>query len=189
MVAKTEAALGAAPDSIEYQIQAGNFREATAMCCKQHGASIGRLCMASLGNQAEAEETTQEVLIAAHDGMANFRFEGSVKAWLCSIARRKCAKRLAKRIRRERRLRLVHDAALNPDLPDDVAERHRRARVLRNALEELKPSEREVVLLRYEADLSYREIALACDIEEPTARKRTSRALVRLRDLLQSEIA
>ena len=52
---------------------------------------------------------------------------------------------------------------------------------LRNALAELKPSEREAVVLRYDAGLSFREVAAACGVDEAAARKRVSRALSRLR--------
>jgi RNA polymerase sigma-70 factor (ECF subfamily) len=43
------------------------------------------------------------------------------------------------------------------------------------------------VVLRYESDLSFREVAEACGIEEAAARKRVSRALERLREVLSDE--
>jgi len=175
-------------DPIAARIGQGAYRDAIAMCAEQHAAALGRLCMAMLGEQAEAEETVQEALIAAHDAMGSYRGEGSVRAWLCGIARKLCARRIEMRGRRARRLRLVHDAGAEASMPDDVLERQRRAFRVREALEDLKPSERDVVLLRYEAGLSYREIAQACGLDEATARKRTSRALARLRTALKDEV-
>jgi RNA polymerase sigma-70 factor (ECF subfamily) len=144
--------------------------------------------MALLGSQAEAEDAVQETLLAAHDAMTDYRGEGTVRAWLFGIARRKCARRLAVRTRRERRLRLVHDAEADRAQPDGLLEARRKAERLRDALEALKPSEREAVLLRYQTELSYREVALACGVEEPAARKRVSRALDRLRELMREEV-
>ncbi|MBW2461595.1 MAG: sigma-70 family RNA polymerase sigma factor [Deltaproteobacteria bacterium] len=158
------------------------------MCAREHGAAVGRLCMAMLGDQAEAEETVQEALIAAHDAMASYRGDGSVRSWLFGIARRMCARRIETRVRRRNKLRLVHDAETPVGMPDDIAERHRRARKVREALENLKPSERDAVVLRYEAGLSYREIAVAVGIDEAAARKRASRALSRLRKYLKDEV-
>jgi RNA polymerase sigma-70 factor, ECF subfamily len=143
--------------------------------------------MALLGDQGEAEETVQETLIAAHDGMESFRGEGSVRGWLFGIARRKCARKLETRVRRQRRLRLVHDAQNGGQLPDEVLETQRRAERVRSALEQLKPSERDAVVLRYQAGLGYREIGDACGIDEAAARKRVSRALARMRSLLSEE--
>ena len=81
-------------DPVLRAIQAGAFRDATTLAARLHGASLGRLCMAMLGSQAEAEECVQEVLLAGHDAMGEFRGDGTVRAWLFAIARRMCAKRL-----------------------------------------------------------------------------------------------
>ncbi len=177
-----------AQDPLVEKIRAGAYRDAITLCAREHGTALGRLCMALLGSQPEAEEAVQETLLAAHDGMADYRGDGTVRAWLFAIARRKCARRLAMRVRREQRLRLVHDADAERDLPDGMVEARRRAERLRAALAELKPTEREAVLLRYQAGLDYREVAVACGIEEAAARKRVSRALDRLRTLMREEV-
>ncbi len=184
MEARAEA-MGAA-DPIADLIRTGRHREAAALCAREHGAAVGRLCMALLGDQGEAEETVQETLIAAHDAMEGFRGDGSVRAWLYGIARRKCARKLETRVRRQRRLRLVHDAE-GAMLPDEVLEAQRRAERVRDALGQLKPSERDAVVLRYTSGLGYREIGEACGIDEAAARKRVSRALARMRSLLSDE--
>lgn len=174
----------AVEDPIQRAIQAGAYRDATAQCAREHGAALGRLCMAMLGSQAEAEECAQEVLLAAHDAFPSFRGEGSVRAFLFGIARRMCARRLETRGRRERRLRLVHDAHADGATPDALLETRRNAEKVRDALERLKPSERDALLMRYQADLEYREIGAACGIDEVAARKRVSRGLARMRELL-----
>ncbi len=176
-----------AVDPLIVRIREGAYREAIALCAREHGPAVGRLCMAFLGSQAEAEEALQETLIAAHEAMPTYREEGSIRAWLFGIARRKCARKLATQSRRENRLRLVHDADADRGTPDEVLDARRRADRLRVALAELKPTEREAVVLRYQSGLSYREVAEACGIEEPAARKRVSRALDRLRELLRGD--
>ena len=144
--------------------------------------------MALLGDAAEAEETTQETLIAAFDAFPQYRGEGTVRGFLFGIARRQCAKRLTTQGRRERRLQLVHDANPESQTPADLLDRRRRAMRVRDALEALKPSEREAVVLRYESGLPYREIAELMAIDEPAARKRVSRALLQLRSTLTDEV-
>lgn len=174
-------------DPILTRITQGDFRGATALCAREHGAALGRLCMAMLGDQGEAEEVAQEALIAAHAGMGSFRFEGSIRAWLYGIARRMCAKRIAKRTRRAQLLHLVHDADAPPG-PHDLAARRERALRVRSALEQLKPTEREALLLRYQGGLDFRDVAAACGIEEAAARKRASRGLASLRRILDREV-
>jgi len=172
-------------DPLAVLIQGGDHRQALAGCARTHGAILGRLCIAMLGSQADADEAVQETLLAAHRSMAGYRGEGTVKAWLCGIARRVCARLLEGRRRHA-------DPPLEV-VPPDGEDPHgafatrQRARVVRGALERLKPTEREALLLRYVADLSHREIAAACEVDEPTARKRVSRALVKLRSVIAPE--
>lgn len=174
-------------DPLSKLIHDGAYREAVSLASRDHGAAIGRLCMAMLGSQAEAEEVTQETLIAAYDAMASYRGEGSVKAWLLGIARRLCARKVATQVRRDKKLRLVYDADAEVQPPDAEVERHQRAGRLREALEQLRPSEREALLLRYGSGLSYREIGEAVGVDEAAARKRASRGLGRLRAVLAGE--
>jgi RNA polymerase sigma-70 factor (ECF subfamily) len=57
----------------------------------------------------------------------------------------------------------------------------------RRALAELKPTEREAVVLFQVAKLSLSEIAEACNVDETTARTRVGRGLSRLRASLGGE--
>lgn len=179
------AEISAEPDDpIDAAILAGDHRAAVALCARTHGAALGRLCMSWLGAQAEADEAVQETLIAAFDAMGQYRAEGSVRAWLFGIARRVCARRVETRARREQRLRLVRGEGDSAPGAEAILVARREAERVRGALEQLKPSERDAVVLRYERDLSFREVGIACGIDEATARKRVSRALERLRALL-----
>ena len=115
--------------------------------------------------------------------MATYRGEGSVKAWLCGIARHVCAHMLETRRRGREVLELVPTDETTEDARAMFALK-RRTRAIRDGLAKLKPSEREALVLRYVADLSHREIATACNLDEATARKRISRALARLRSVM-----
>src|SRR5262249_21903952 len=59
---------------------------------------------------------------------------------------------------------------------------------LRQALVELKDSDREVLVLRYLEDLSPTEIAAVLGVTEATVKMRQLRALRRLRDLLGDDL-
>jgi RNA polymerase sigma-70 factor (ECF subfamily) len=173
-------------EAVARLIAAGAHREAIARCARAYAESLGRLCMAFTGSQAEAEELVQETLLAAFDALPQYRGEGSVRAFLFGIARRLCGRHTELRARRTERLRLVHDTGRGVDAGELALERERAVRA-RAALAKLKPSEREAVVLRYEAELSFREVAAACGVDEAAARKRVSRALSRLREDLGQE--
>ena len=57
----------------------------------------------------------------------------------------------------------------------------------RRLLSEIRPSEREALVLRFAAELSFGELAEAAGIDEATARRRVSRGLARMRALLGEE--
>jgi RNA polymerase sigma-70 factor (ECF subfamily) len=169
--------------AIEKLVADGRHKDALDRCARSYAAPLGRLCMALTGSQAEAEELVQETLIAAYDGFPQFRFEGSIRSWLFGIARRICGRHNELKNRRAAKLRLVHDTGRGAAVDDLSIERERAERA-RDALAKLKPSEREAVVLRYDAEMSFREVAHACGVDEAAARKRVSRALSRLRESL-----
>ena len=172
-------------DPIRELIAVGKHREAIGRCARDYGASVGRLCMAMLGNQDEAQEVAQESFLAAYQGLASFRGEGSLRSWLYGIARRQCARRLERGPRRH--LELVDETHAGTDNPQATLRQGRRAEDLYRLLSDLKPSERDALVLRFAGDLSFREVGDILKITEATARKRTSRALMRLRTTLRPE--
>jgi len=146
----------------------------------EHAAAIGRVCMALLGSQSEAQDALLETLRAA---LAERR-EDAPKAWLLAVARRNCARRLEARSR-EREIRSSLPSATGA-LPAS-AERPSMAQRARRLLDEIRPSEREALVLRFAGELSFRELGEATGIDEEMARKRTSRGLWRMRALLGEE--
>jgi RNA polymerase sigma-70 factor (ECF subfamily) len=171
--------------SVEAALRRHEHGAALMLCARQHGAAIGRLCMALVGSQADSEDLTQETLLAAHDAFESWRGDGSIRAWLFGIARRKCARHLESRTAGRAKLELLREDAPMADPADAAAARQLAARA-RKALAEIRPSEREALILRYAGGLSFREVAAACGIDEAAARKRVSRAHARLREELDA---
>lgn len=159
-----------------------NRDRAAELLIAEHGLALGRSCMALLGSQSEAEDALQETLCAALDGLEKFRGEGTLRAWLYAIARRRCARLLSERSRERDAKRALSSAEAPAAAP--AGERLSMARRARLLLDEIKPTEREALVLRFAGDLSFRELAQACNIDEAAARKRVSRGLARLRMLL-----
>lgn len=179
----TEPVPGERPDAdVIEALGRGDNRAALQLCVRRHGAAIGRLCMALLGSQADAEDVLQETLLDAYRGLSSWRAEGSLRAWLLSIARRKCAREIERGQRRRAKLHLVTEVEEPTPQPDPTI--RKRAEQARGALRELRPSEREAVVLRFGSGLSYREVSEALGIDEAAARKRVSRGLSALRTRL-----
>jgi RNA polymerase sigma-70 factor (ECF subfamily) len=172
-------------------IRRRDYRMALDLIVKTHAPRIGRLCYAMSGNQAEAEELIQEILLAAYQAMPVFEGRSTVRTWLYTIARRTCSKALQKRRRRDllgpcsEDLLLLATDAKDPQQALESSESHDR---LRRAVGGLPPTQKEVLLLRFVSGLRYREVGQICGISEEAARQRASAGLRRLRrDLAPAE--
>ena len=167
-------------------ILAGRFRDALAVCVREHGSALGRYCMAVLGNQLEAEEALQQTLGMAYDAMPFWEGQGKVRTWLFGLARRICIQRVEARISQPPGPAYSGDPNDEGAMTEESARKIKRARTVRQMLSRLKPAERDVVILRYQSGLSYAEIADISGIEEMELRRQASRALLRLREFVKA---
>jgi RNA polymerase sigma-70 factor, ECF subfamily len=169
-------------------LERGETRRALALCVERHGASIGRLCMAMLGSQAEADDATRETLLSAHQRFGEHRGTSSVRAWLLGIARNQCLQQLeSPRRRGAKKPALAPNGSMaEPGADEGLGAKHRAERA-RALLDNVRPSDRDALLLRFLADLSFEEVAAASGIDEAAARQRVSRALCHLLETLRSE--
>lgn len=132
------------------------------------------------GNPALAEEHVQEALLNAWRGIRSFRRGRPFKPWLMRILVNDVLSG-----QRRRALRTVPlDESPEPRAASDEAEAITNRETLRQALDQLTPEHREVVILRYFADLSVAEVARSTGVREGTVKSRLHRALRQMRDLL-----
>ena len=148
---------------------------ATRLLVEAHAAAVGRTCMALLGSQSEAEDVLCETLLVALSGVDELRGDGTLRARLLSWARRRCVLRLEARPRSTRWAGVGAEAPLSP------------AQRARLTLGELRPSEREALVLRFVGGATLTEVSHACGIDESSTKKRISRGLARLRQLMTEE--
>jgi RNA polymerase sigma-70 factor (ECF subfamily) len=135
------------------------------------------------GNQADAEESVQDAFLRV------WRFRDALPAgakrdaWLYRVLVNACYSKLRQEVpRREReRARVGADAApASSDSPERAAEQSAAASALDLTLRDLPEALRVVVVLRYYADLSEREIATAIRRRPGTVKSRLHEARRRL---------
>jgi len=152
---------------------------------KDHLLTVAR---ALTGNRAQAEDVVHDVFVAFARNAPTLRLHTSLRGYLCvSVCNR--VRDLARTEIRHRRSddfvgRGPADAAA-PDVRVATAELEGR---LRTALEEVPLEQREVLLLRTQAALSFEEIGRHQGISANTARGRYRYGIDKLRSLLNSEL-
>jgi RNA polymerase sigma-70 factor, ECF subfamily len=140
-----------------------------------------------VGNEEDARDVVQETYLRAFKGLKNFRGDAQFTTWLYRITANCANTHLSRRVR-HRHDELADDAHI-PDLdPGNDPTARADATVLRDrlndALRELPPRLRAVVVLRDVYDLSHEDIAAELGISETAAKVRLHRARRRLRELV-----
>ena len=151
-----------------------------------------------LNDYDAASDILQQVFTQLYISLPNLRTGEPLKAWLFQVARNRCLDEL-------RRKRVIHFSELqssnededlsplaiipdNSPLPEDVAEHHDLQHILQEAIAELPPKFRAVVLLRYSAQLSFSEIGRTLHMPEATAKTYFQRAKPLLRTTLKQQL-
>jgi len=135
-------------------------------------------------NRAYAEEQVQEAFLSAWQGIKGFRRERPFKPWLVRILVNGI---LAQRRRRSVTTAPLEESANHPDavaLEDEVEALEDRLKV-RRVLAELSQEHRQVVVLRYFADMTVPQVAQSLKMREGTVKSRLHRALGQLRTQLE----
>jgi RNA polymerase sigma-70 factor (ECF subfamily) len=169
-------------------LRAGD-RDAFALLVERETSSVYRACLRILGRPHDAEDVTQESFVAAYRGIRHLRSDGSVRGWLIRIATRQCFRRLAQR-RPTADLDTIGDGALldTSAEPARVAVASEARDEIRAAVAALDEPYREVVALRFFADMSLAEVAEATGRPINTVKTHLRRGLQRLRPAFRAEV-
>jgi RNA polymerase sigma-70 factor (ECF subfamily) len=166
---------------------AGN-EAAIELLVRQYETGVFRLALSVVGDQAEANEITQETFIAALRSLPSYQEKKSFKAWLYTIGLNHSRSHLRKRKVIER-LRTTLSAIFQIETQkqaspeESVMENEKEAEVWKT-LNQLDEPFRIVVVLRYFHELSIAEISEILSINEGTIHSRLHTARERLRNAL-----
>lgn len=148
----------------------------------RHKARLYRHALLQTGGRpAIAEEVVQDVFMALFEGKA--RPERSVAGYLLTAVRRRAINACSRRESRGDQVPFEAVGALvaQADGPAEAVGTREEAALLGEALLQLTPEQREVVLLRTFEGLAWREVAELAGVALPTAFSRYRAALNALR--------
>lgn len=139
---------------------------------------------------AEAEDVTQETFIRAHKALHSYepqRIEDlALSGWIWTIALNLCRNWFRTRSRRPQTVQLSFDGPDRADV-ETAAIGSAMLDSWRGRLAMLPEAQRDAVVLRHVVGLSYREIAIATERPEGTAKADVNRGLAALRRILSEE--
>jgi RNA polymerase sigma-70 factor (ECF subfamily) len=140
---------------------------------------IERLCRILLADSGDAEDAAQQTFLLAYQSLLSGTRPHHPRAWLCTIARRECWARDHRR-RRERAV-APPEARAEPDPAERTVLRAELA-TISAGLEQLPVRQRQAIVLREMAGLSYTQLAAVLEVSESAAEALLVRARRSLRD-------
>ncbi|WP_328416299.1 RNA polymerase sigma factor [Micromonospora sp. NBC_00389] len=176
-------------DVLVTRARAGDL-EAYDLLVARHTASAYRTAVL-LGAGSDSEDVIQEAFVKGYRKLSRYRGESSFRSWLLAIVANET--RNLHRSRNRRDGLVLRAAAANPasEIAEDgavgaVLAGERRAALVQ-ALRQLPVRDREVIVCRFLLDLSEEETVATLGWPRGTVKSRTSRALAKLRGLLDRE--
>lgn len=157
-----------------------------------HYESVSRYCHRRLPG-ADANDATAEVFVVTWRKLHQVPDDGSALPWLYGVARNEVST-MRRSVRRlgSLRAKLGSEPSYGDPSPEAIVVRNADQRHLLEALRTLRPVDQEIIRLRTYEELTLPEISvvLGCSVE--AAKKRSARAMKRLRravDLSDSQRA
>lgn len=148
---------------------------------------VYRLALRLCGNGADADEAAQEAFLAAWKGLPNFRGESKFSTWLYQLVNHAAIDLLRREKRHAAGDMEEVDAPDSAPSPQQQAERNEQRQAVRDAVLQLPPEQRQVVVLRFMEELSYEEIGAALHLPVGTVKSRLNRAKAALREILSQK--
>jgi RNA polymerase sigma-70 factor (ECF subfamily) len=162
--------------------------EAMATLYRRHGGLVYRFALRMSQDSSIAEEITQEVFLALLGQLDRFNPQmASLSTWLCGIARRQLWKHLERFDRAATGGDEDYVAELESPEDSPLARLIRRedVAVVRDGLDELPLSLKEVIVLCELEEMSYEQVATILAVPIGTVRSRLHRAKARLAERLR----
>ncbi|MDM5332098.1 RNA polymerase sigma factor [Ureibacillus composti] len=155
----------------------------------QYGESVLTYILLMVRDYQQAEDLTQETFIKAYRHQQQFEHKSSVKTWLFSIAHNTTVDYFRKKHPIQHFLGLTIEEKDYKPLPEQIVAMNDQTEQLYRAIQQLKPSHRQVIILRKLKEFSTAETAYVLNWSESKVKMTLKRALEELkRKLIQGGI-
>lgn len=167
---------------------------ALAELLRRHKSKIFTSILLFVKNEAQAEDIFQDTFVKIIESLKRGKYyeDGKFLPWAMRIAHNLCIDHYRKN-RRTPTVNVSDDYDIFSLLPQNEENGEQRMiknqarKKIRQLIDELPTEQREVVILRHYADMSFKEIAQMTDVSINTALGRMRYALINLRKMVEEK--
>ena len=161
-------------------------QEAFTRLYEEYFDKIYRYIALKIGNRVEAEDMTQQVFVKALHSISSYQWRGlPFSAWLFRIAHNQVVDHLRKKTRQPS-VSLNESLISSGDNPHSITEKKMDIEQLMKAAVKLTAAQQEVILLRFNGELSIAQVSKVMGRSEGAVKALQHSAILALRKILNS---
>lgn len=170
------------------RIVKGNEKHLFSVIYDRYAKLIYNRCYGFASTNAEAKDLTQDVFVKAYLKLNTFTENISFKSWFYTLAYRFCVNYVNRNKEKKiehfsKDIDEVNELDFNVDDEDIYSMEVER---LKKALNLISPDNKMILLLKYQDDVSIKELALSLDISESAVKMRLKRAKAMLSEVYKT---
>ncbi len=147
------------------------------MLYRRYSTKVFSKCISLLRDEGQAQDATQDIFIKVYTNLAKFSERSKFSTWLYSVTYNYCIDY----IRRKKKLKNVFSDEMEsaPDMVEEVDDSELleiEVERLKVILDRIPPGDKAVLLMKYQDDMSIRDIAEGLDKTESAIKMKLKRA-------------
>jgi len=157
----------------------------------RYSNKVFRKCCSMVGNDADAQDLTQSILLKAFLHISKFEGRSSFSTWIYAITYNTCINFLKNK---KRRSYITDEFDNKHDISADDENEIESKKLfeidiehLKQLLNEIKPSDKMLLLMKYQDNMSIEDIAEELELSNSAVKMRLLRARGRIRTLRKQE--
>lgn len=171
----------------DFEVITSYLQTQASMCFSllynRYAAKIYSKCLAVLKDEMLAEDATQEIFMKIFLNLSRFEEKAKFSTWIYSITYNYCIDYLRRKQKGDIFSEDIEKAAdVQEDIPDEALV-ELEARQLKRLLDQMPVGDRTILLMKYQDDLSVKEIADALHKTESAVKMKLKRAKIKAQQL------
>lgn len=158
----------------------------------RYAAIVYNKCYSFINSKEEAQDLTHDIFVKLFVKLKTFNNNSKFSTWLYSFTYNHCVNYLDRQVKSKKNTYSIKDEFSDGEnIEDNVNDSQifeMKADKLNQALQLISPNERALLLMKYQDDLSIKEIAALNEIGESAVKMRLSRAKLNLVNIYNSII-